>query len=104
MFKENHQSYLKVKIKSLSAESKIIRLEEKRARSTTLREGLYLHRVKDVRNESRAAQLAYAYLRGVPLKVVEPKATRDCDVDRRATNIVKKFGTSADGFKTWLAN
>lgn len=57
--------FLKVKIKSLAEEARIIRKEELRARGyDELREQLYLHRIHDVRDESRATQLAYAYLRG----------------------------------------
>lgn len=107
MFKPNYRAYLKVKIKSLAAESRIIRHEEKRAYDNDQREGLYLHRVKDVRHESRASQLAYAYLRGVPFSVVEPSSRdtyeRQC-VIRRAGKIVHKFGLSKarEGFDDWV--
>lgn len=102
MFKTNHQRFLKVKIKSLAAESKIIRAEEKKSRKT-LREELYHHRTRDVRRESRAAQLAYAYLRGKSLKDTEGREGHD-DIDGRVGQIVKKFGTKAasDSFGSWF--
>ena len=105
MFKEYHQRFLKVKIKSLAAESKMIRLEEKKTRDTFLKSHLQSHRIWDVRRESRAAQLAYAYLRGHPLSVVEGKAHRDFRVDKRALQIVKKFGTleGAEKFPSWIS-
>ena len=107
MFKPYHQRFLKVKIKSLSEESKIIRLEEKKSRDE-LQNRLHYHRTQDVRNESRAAQIAYAYLRGKDLKVIEkPKKTFDCtryQCYTRASKIVKKFGTedASKGFQQWL--
>ncbi|MHA1952145.1 MAG: hypothetical protein ACW987_20060 [Candidatus Thorarchaeota archaeon] len=104
MFKQYHQRFLKVKIKSLAEESRIIRREEKKA-ETALRNRLHEHRTYDVRRESRAALLAYGYLRGKPLSVVERGAERCFDIDRRAHSIVRKFGTSvahAD-FEEWLA-
>lgn len=75
------QVYLKVKIKSLAAEAAIIRKEESKlprerdiapeqrsdpakqalwARRTSLR----IHRTGEVRDEARAALLAYGFLRG----------------------------------------
>lgn len=106
MFKENHRYFLKVKIKSLAEEARIIRFEEKKARRTALLNELYLHRIIDVREECRAALLAYGYLRGKPLCKIEPrrdKYTAD-HIDRRAHQIVKKFGTKAayDNFNSWL--
>lgn len=61
------REYLKVKIKSLAAESRIIRLEEKKAKSRRrrdLRFGLYEHRIFTVRRAARAANLAYGFIRG----------------------------------------
>lgn len=103
MFKPYHQRFLKVKIKSLAEESKIIRHEEKRS-SNVLRNELHNHRTWDVRRESRAALLAYTYLRGRPLSQVEGP-NRNTSVDRRAQQIVKKFGTAeaSKQFAEWLA-
>ena len=105
MFKLNHRKYLKVKIKSLAEESRIIRLEEKRSFGPQ-REGLYFHRIWNVRHESRAAQLAYAYLRGKRLEQVEQHSEMNyirAKVLVRAEKIVAKFGTheAAKGFREW---
>lgn len=72
--------YLKVKIKSLAEEAKIIRKEERKALATyrriknkqgfeekaekalNLYNGLRMHRIGIVRAEARAAQLAYGFL------------------------------------------
>lgn len=105
MFKPHHRSFLKVKIKSLAEEAKIIRHEERKSFNPAQRNSLHQHRTWDVRRESRAALLAYAYLRGRSLVDTEgPKANRDSQVDRRAAEIVRKFGTSdaKDNFQTWL--
>lgn len=66
--------FLKVKIKSLADESRTIRKEEKRTKDNSVREKLYLHRVKDVRQESRASHVAYGYLRGKTLLQIENKS------------------------------
>lgn len=105
MFKPNHRHYLKVKIKSLAEESRIIRKEELKT-SGELREGLYQHRIWDVRGEARAALMAYAYLRGKSVESVEPNAHQDYLASRafnRAKQIVKKFGNeeAQDGFRNW---
>lgn len=61
---------LKVKLKSLMEEARIIRKEE--ARSTgDLREDLHIHRTMDVRSEARHTHLAYGFIRGVPVQRME---------------------------------
>lgn len=101
---------LKVKIKSLAAEAHIIRLEEKRAcgrrkcpsgvhpdykvwlhRDDVLRNSLYRHRLDVVRAEQRVSLLAYAFLRGRGLAMVEPKSKTPPDWARVA-KLVEKFG------------
>lgn len=110
---------LKVKIKSLAAEARIIRLEERRAgKSNTLREQLYRHRTVDVRREQRASLLAYAFLRGRPLAAVEPRRGAEWEWQaaarwKRVEELVKRFGTvspwakdkaaQAGAFKAWAA-
>lgn len=66
------KTYLKIKIKSLAEEARIIRHEEKKWYGPSeTRTGLYLHRVRDVRSEARAALLAYGFLRGRPYAALE---------------------------------
>lgn len=81
--------YLKVKIKSLQEEAKIIRKEERR--NEDFKKGLREHRKKIVRPESRHTHLAYAFLRGRPYKTVEPKAHTEPDWIR-ARKMVERYG------------
>lgn len=86
----NKLRFLKVKIKSLSAEAQIIRKEELRSRGD-LRNALRAHRVWDVRSESRATLVAYNFLRGKSLAQTEPKALSEPNWTRVET-MVKKYG------------
>jgi hypothetical protein len=65
---------LRVNIKSLSAESQIIKKAEGKYKNEEIRNHLHLHRVKDVRRESRIAQLTLAAVKGIPYSRVEVKA------------------------------
>ena len=84
--------FLKVKIKSLTAESRIIRLEESRSRGE-LRDSLRAHRQHEVRRETRATQLAYGYLRGRERKRIEPGAVTEPDWER-VKQMVKKYSAN----------
>lgn len=79
--------YLKVKIKSLAEEAKIIRKEE--ARNPEFRLGLAEHRKGIVRNEARHTLLAYAFLRGKDYKQVEPKCHEKPEWSRVESMIIK---------------
>jgi len=92
--------FLKVKIKSLTAEARIIRLEEGRSRGE-LRDQLRAHRQRDVRRETRATQLAYAYLRGRPRTACEPAAHTEPDWDRVKAMVKKYAGAPAAEFDAW---
>ena len=115
---ENKMSitYVKIKIVSLAAEAQLIRNEErkiyKRFRNNPKRTegsvppdtffGLRAHRHWDVRNEARAAQLAYAFLRGVPFAKVETlrkgENTRSIpyNIYVRTKAIAEKYGNKKD--------
>jgi hypothetical protein len=109
--------FLKVKIKSLAEEARIIRHEEHRSKwrmhkdeetaitalewgrvhSEDLRRELHLHRVCDVRQEARAAQLAYGYVRGRKYDELEqnPKWRRSEAAEpnwHRVRDLVWKYG------------
>ena len=61
------QEYLRVKVKSLAAEARIIRTEERRAKAHKQRDllqGLQHHRRVIVRQAARSSLLAYGFLRG----------------------------------------
>jgi hypothetical protein len=83
---------LKVKIKSLAEEARIIRLEERRSKPGGQQQNeLHAHRVRDVRNEQRHSLLAYAFIRGVALSKCEPHSDSLPDWARVA-KLVEKFG------------
>lgn len=90
---KNRIKMLKVKIKSLAEEARIIRLEERRSRAGSQQQSeLHQHRVMDVRKEQRCSLIAYAFLRGVPLAKCEAKCRFAPDW-KRVAQIVEKFGT-----------
>lgn len=81
--------FLKVKIKSLADEAKIIRLEETRNKRHALE--LREHRIGIVRSEQRHTLIAYAFIRGRSYKSVEPKSFNSPSLDKIWT-MVKKYG------------
>lgn len=76
----DRREMLKVKVKSLAAEARIIRREEVRAKGG-LRAQLHDHRVVVVRQEARIAQLAYGLIRGRTIDQME--STRREELARR---------------------
>ncbi len=94
--------YLKVKIKSLAAEAKIIRQEERKARerrNRTLQIGLASHRRGIVRHEARHSQLAYGFLRGMPYHKMEAKCHGNDEPEfGKVYKLVQKFGVQRE----WL--
>lgn len=94
--------YLKIKLKTLAVEARIIRAQEKKTNGkwNATRESLYLHRTKDVRGESRATGLAYGFLRGRKRRQIECKALTEPKWDR-VEAMVKKYGTLDERFKEW---
>lgn len=118
------QRFLKIKIKSLAAESKIIRAEERKvlgfARELSSESnqvyrdehletyvGLRRHRTTIVRDEARVSFLAYAFLRGHPPTDVERSRPPEYLV-KRAASIVHRFGSglaakaTEDQMSIWL--
>ena len=74
--------YLRVKLKSLAAEAKIIRIEEQRAnkyKDYATQTELHRHRIDVVRHASRHTLLAYQFLRGVPYEAVEKPNSKYVD-------------------------
>lgn len=86
------RKFLKVKIKSLAAEAKIIRQEEFRSNLKT-RDALYWHRIFVVRKEARATNIAYGILRGKSYNQIEQKAHSEPDW-KRVKEMLKKYGSS----------
>lgn len=96
---------LKVKIKSLAAESGIIRKEEnKRGHGVTLRNKLHNHRVTTVREEARYSLIAYAYMRGKK----HPEHPNSKFVNwSRVKSIVNRFSReeiTIEGLREWAGD
>jgi len=99
---------LKIKIKSLAAEAKIIRKEEKRVKFQSIRESLYRHRIDVVRYEARHTHIAYGFLRGRTYAQIEanPKTPPNWDKIRK---MVEKYGrhipawTPSENYVSWEA-
>ncbi len=124
---KNCVKMLKVKIKSLAEEARIIRLEELRAcgrrkaparrrdmgrgfveldpaylvfvgRDDVLRESLHRHRIDVVRAEQRVSLLAYAFLRGKARAACEPKTDpHNPPAYARVLKLAEKFGPVGGG-------
>lgn len=97
---------LKIKVKSLAEEARIIRKEEQRLKKQAGRftsekpEFFHYHTIRshrhwDVRNEARATQLAIAFIKGYPYSRVERKVKDKGHqeyIGRRVAFIVCKYG------------
>ena len=81
--------FLKIKIKSLAAEAKIIRKEENK--SKYFRGELEVHRKGTVRSECRHTLIAYGFLRDRPYAIVEPACKAKIDWDK-VEAMVKRYG------------
>ena len=95
--------FLKIKLKSLAAEARIIRRQERKTggKHDHIRESLYLHRLHVVRRASRETHLAYGYLRGRPYRAMERNALRGPDW-KSVASMVKKYGEfKEEDFKSW---
>ena len=94
--------FLKIKLKSLAAEARIIRAQERKTKGkhNDTRESLYLHRTKDVRGEARATHVAYGFLRGREYACIEPKSYTQPDW-KRVEAMVKKYGVLDEKFAAW---
>ena len=83
---------LKIKIKSLAAESRFIRHEERQTAGEVRRE-LYLHRIQIVRQVARTSLIAYAFLRGRPYRQVEQRSATRPDWNA-VEKTVQRFGVA----------
>ncbi len=92
---KNHKLiYLKVKIKSLQEEAKIIRkFEKKYKKDDVLRNGLCEHRKGIVRDEQFHTFIAYGFLRGRSFRSIAPNLERKYS-HTRVLEMCWKYGTS----------
>ena len=86
----DRREMLRVKLKSLAAEAKIIRREEQRTHGA-LRDELAHHRRTVVRSAARHTHLAYGFIRGRTIEQMEKKSHRPYDRDR-VEKMVKQYG------------
>lgn len=100
---------LKIKAMSLAEESKIIKRLEKGCEDKYGTNPIYLHRIQDVRNESRATNLARAFISGQTYKNIEssrkPEKERTFELIKgRFYKIVQKYGEgSKQDIDAWLS-
>lgn len=101
--------FLKIKLKSLAAEVRIIKSQERKMRGPNWgacyqRSLLQRHRLDDIRPEIRATHLAYGYLRGRTVDQIESCAKTAPDWER-VYAMVKKYGAYSQRdrakFDTW---
>ena len=85
--------FLKVKIKSLVAETRIIQSME--ARHSFWASQMEVHRHGVIRDEMRATLIAYGFVRGRAYEEIEPNALTQPDWDRVA-KMVSRYGISYD--------
>jgi hypothetical protein len=101
----NKKLALKVKVKHLAEEARIIRTEEKRQYGDT-RDWLYLHRIIGVRPECRATHLAYAFAKGTALEKVEKYPEQiPSSVWARVTKMASLYSDkSKEDYKNWMGS
>lgn len=86
----DRREMLRVKLKSLAEETRIIRKEERRTNGA-LRQELYLHRINEVRSAARSTHIAYGLIKGKTLEQMEH--TSNSDPDWPAINkMITKYG------------
>lgn len=91
LYSMNKTKFLKVKLKTLTEEARIIRKEEFRAYDTNLRNELVAHRRGPVRSEARATHVAYGFLRGRDYAQVEGRAYSAPNWSK-VESMVKRYG------------
>jgi len=86
----DRREMLRVKLKSLAEEARIIRHEERKSYGS-LRNELHLHRVWQVRRAARETHMAYGLIKGLTVDQIEPK--RKSDLNWEAVNkMLKTYG------------
>jgi hypothetical protein len=86
----DRREMLRVKLKSLAAEARIIRHEELRSKGT-IRTELHRHRIDVVRTVARETHIAYGLIRGRTMNQMEPTRKSEPDWDAVA-KMLKRYG------------
>ena len=87
---QDRREMLRIKLKSLAVEARIIRREELRAWGP-LREELHRHRIDVVRAAARESHIAYGFIRGRTLEQMEAKSAKPVSWEA-VRKMVKKYG------------
>ena len=93
---------LRVNVKSLAAESTLIRHEIQKARYGMNKGRLHDHKMSKVRPESRLAQLALAFVKGIPYKKVENSTKNPVMTDALYNKIRRFTVVKRDAVERWL--
>ena len=98
--------FLRVKIKDLAYEAKLIRIEESRANQAqnyTLQNQLHEHRIRKVRAAARETLLAYMYLRNFPYEAIEQPDSKSISSEgiKRIERMVRVYGGVTFDFEEW---
>lgn len=86
----DRREMLRIKLKSLMEEARIIRREESKTNGP-LREELTIHRREVVRDEARHTHLAYGFIRGLTFDQME-RTQRSLPDWNRVRAMTKKYG------------
>jgi hypothetical protein len=97
---DERQIHLRIKVKSLIEESRIIRSEAKKT-TGMVKWGLNQHRKTVVRTHTRHNLLAYGLLRGVPYFVMEKRCAIKPDFDKVYVT-AKRFGGDKKIAAKWV--
>lgn len=88
----DRREMLRVKVKSLADEARLIRREEQRTVGP-LRDELQLHRREVVRHAARTSHMAYALIRGRPVDSIEkPRNQRSDSFWKAVRTMIEKYG------------
>ena len=100
---------LKVKLKSLAAEARIIRKEELKCKGKWAfhADSFRLHRTLHIRPITRATHIAYGLLRGLEYREIEPTAKRAPDWTKVSAMVNKysefsKLKANRDKLNSWV--
>lgn len=87
---------LRVNVKSLANEARLIRSEIRRAHDPDAKAYLACHRSRRLKPEARMAHLALAYCKGVPYRVVEQNAKSKPSYEQ-LLNKIRRFRFNEEG-------
>lgn len=94
--------HLRIKVKTLVAESQIIRTEARKTKGL-VKWGLNDHRKTIVRDHTRVNLLAYGFLKGTPYEAMESKCRENPNFEK-VSRIVMNFGgrSRKEELEVWI--